>query len=260
MHYAFSLSYMPEMNLYLDEWSDFGFALAHLALESAEYAAHYRHKARLGVDVFLDNSFHELREPLPLEKLLYVGEMVEASVICAPDWIDSPEKTVRAAHELYLTLEGRRNTGAVIVGRDAKEMLECWKDLPHGDGIVYCLPYKCDRLGFLKLLQKLPDNASAWHLLGMHDVRELKACAAEFERLTGSPKPSEESGNVCFDSAKPLTYAYCDLPYDPEITTSGKATRPPFKCFSLSYNDQQKTVKNILTLKASLAEVTRSTH
>lgn len=223
MHYSYGLSYFPRGYEYLDAWSDYGFCLAHLALDDPEYAAYYR---RLGETrpVFLDNGFFELGEPLSVPELLRAAQIVRPSTLCAPDWIDDPMRTLHATKQVREALHGSRiHTGMCVTGSTPEAMLQCYESLPCEQftrDVVICLPFKCPRVAFLKLLPSYPRHYIGvhWHLLGFHNVPELLLCGEELRRLNVE--------TVTFDTSKLLNYAYQNLNFDPLLSESGRAKRP----------------------------------
>jgi hypothetical protein len=248
----YALSFLPREYLYLDAWSDYGFALAHLVLEDAKYAAHYRSHRQ---PVILDNSFHELGRSLGIDRLLNACNIIQPAVLVAPDRIDDPDWTVVQAQALHARLPFQR-LGLVVTGHNADEMFACYmkyyEDIPNFNTHVVCLPYKCDRVGFLRQLRRwvgmdsLRDRriALSWHLLGFHNVGELRQCASLLAKL------GIEASN--FDTAKPLNYAYSATTFDPEISRSGEAFRPPFDGFNL-IEDDSYYIHNVLKLRDAIS-------
>jgi len=81
---------------YLDQIEDHTYfmALAHLVLESNEYAAFYKRHAEMGHTVILDNGVFELGSPLSFDNLYSAVEITGASIVVAPDYMHEPERTL----------------------------------------------------------------------------------------------------------------------------------------------------------------------
>lgn len=77
----------------LQEWSrlsDLDFILAHTVLADPEYAEFF-HERSEGRELILDNSYHELGYPLPMDQLLEAAKRCRADYVIAPDKVGDCE-------------------------------------------------------------------------------------------------------------------------------------------------------------------------
>lgn len=232
----------------LDPIGDYSFALAHKVLEDPIYTGHYAAQKEL----FLDNSFHELGLEAPsIEALIEACELVDPMVVAAPDRIDDAYWTFAAFEEFRNRAAnyGDWTVAASLCG-SVEEMGVLYEkyialfEKPE----VLCLPYKCDRVGFLKALgtSHAPEvRRLGWHLYGYHDVTELTTCAALLKSFGVS--------NLTFDTAKPLTYAFRGVDFT-ESTVSGLCERP-LEGYQLDHKQLLATQQNISRLRRWLAHV-----
>lgn len=128
-------------------------------------------------------------------------------------------------------------------------MILCYEGLLDLNGIhTYCLPYKCDRVNFLKHVKIVNKSGLShpWHLLGFHDSEELIACGAYLMR--------NQIFACTFDTAKCLNYATSGLLFNARHTKSGEAKRIDF-LQDITYEDQRTYIHNVLELKRTLTRV-----
>lgn len=248
MRYKYALSFVSEYWFHLDAWSEYGFALAHLVLTQPRYAAYYRlhHSGH----VFLDNSFYERQEPLSVNQILEAAELIRPNIIQAPDWIGDADLTIAATVEMAERLPIHKLYAAAITGQTAEEMIYCYMRLRkiQPAPYVYCLPFKCPRVDFLKTLREIPIGDTRWHLFGFHNATELKECGQRFDDLGIHA--------LTWDTAKLLSFAACsEYIFDPNSSgsLSGKAYRPSYS-MPLSEPASLRYLANLKALEAALAD------
>ena len=212
----FALSFMPAKHLItLDSFSDYGFALTHLALLHPAYAAWYRRRGK----VLLDNSVVEQNGlPASMEQILVAANLVNPDLIVPPDWIADPVATMVAYEDFLEKVPRPEQVVRVLVG-DARYMTLGFYASPRAK--VFALPYKCPRVAFLKEMVRRKASLSThhWHLFWYTDLEELLSCV-ELLAWCGVR-------GLSFDTAKPLTYAYSGIEFGPR-TVSGEAHRPGY--------------------------------
>lgn len=90
----------PTAYLNCTKQSSFHLVLAHLVDTDPIYADFYLERSKAGDFIILDNSAFELPEPYKPEKLISIGERIQADMIVLPDYPFSPgERTIEAAKE-----------------------------------------------------------------------------------------------------------------------------------------------------------------
>lgn len=167
---------VPVGVLELDRLGDLGFALAHKVLEDKKYRDWYR-KSSDGREVILDNSMHELKEPLPLEDVVAAADLIEADYLIAPDRLKEPEWTL----DQFLRTERHASKAgscvevtAVLCGRTREER-EDFLDHIVGKTDMICLPYRENRLAwFREHYDEIAPCFDRIHLLGMSEFDELR--------------------------------------------------------------------------------------
>ena len=90
----------PTAYLNYAKQSSFHLVLAHLVDTDPIYAEFYLNRSLAGDFIILDNSAFELPTPYKPEKLISIGERIQADLIVLPDYPFSPgERTIKAAKE-----------------------------------------------------------------------------------------------------------------------------------------------------------------
>jgi hypothetical protein len=176
--------------------TDLDFALAHRVLENRTYGAWFRNRAK-GRELILDNSMHELGEPLPLDALIRAAEMVNPDYVIAPDRLDDAVWTLQQYHNTRLALDGRWKTAVVLVGATPDERAAFCQQVQEAE--MLCLPYRKPRLAWFL---ELTPNHRRIHLLGVSTLLELllwrrltNACGLDLSVDTGKPVKHGLLGN-----------------------------------------------------------------
>jgi hypothetical protein len=183
---------MPTVKL--AEWSmqtDLDFALAHRVLEDAAYTDFYLHRLE-NRTLLLDNSFHELGHPLPIDDLLHAAELVDADYIVSPDRLDDYEWTLKQ----FDALSRRTVRTAVVLGGDTPEARTRFIQEVRPAAMI-CLPYRRPRIEWF-LEQRPP--WSRVHLLGMSSFKEIQA----WRWLLDDPRL--QGIEVSVDTSKPIKW------------------------------------------------------
>lgn len=262
--FEFALSWAPTSALsVVDPFGDIGFSLTHLALSDIRYAAWYRRYVN-GIRVqILDNSFHELGDSVTIKALKQAAEFVYPDIVCAPDRIGEAEWTVRAyadACDEFGPMLESMCLAAVVTGGNAGEMYSCFEEYNRMPLVkrpeVVCLPYKLDRVGFLRKLaanhkgmHAFVTQITRWHLFGYNDLAELLDCMHLLQEI------GKGGGRwvISLDTAKPLTYALRDHRKPmPKTTKSGQAERVP-QDYAMTVEELSRTAGNIQLLRSWVA-------
>jgi len=167
--------------------TDFPFGLAHLCLP--KYHPDYSYYRGMYKGCLLDNSMYELGdEPLSISELQEAAYACDARSVIAPDWMDNYEKTKRAAFEMME--KGIDIIGAVVQGKDIAERVLCFQEFQKAGFRPICFPFRTPRRELIQALQALRylNDDNWYHLLGLHDLKELQVRAAgSWSYDTGKP-------------------------------------------------------------------------
>jgi hypothetical protein len=157
----------------LNPLCDLDFVLAHKVLQDMEYARFYRDRPK-GRTLILDNSMHELGEPLPLDSISHAADIVRPDYIIAPDRLGDADWSVTMLHRASEAW-GKDRTAATLLGDDdvdRAQMLCAIDDCAE----LLCLPYRRPRLEWF-LGSAAVRRFRRIHLLGMSSVAELRSWA-----------------------------------------------------------------------------------
>lgn len=167
---------------------DFEFVLAHKVLGDKAYAQTIMGRER-HTPVILDNSMHELGEPLSC------GDIFEAAQRCSPDWVIPPDRLGEHTWNLdnlrvmcAMSAHGSPwRVASVMCGRDARERART-VEVSHALGCqMVCFPYREARLDWMmellpSLYVSMRSPVTHIHLLGVSSLEELRAWAIMSER------------------------------------------------------------------------------
>lgn len=215
----------PIANLDLCMASNYHMALAHLVLQSKEYATFYRARSKAGAFVLMDNGVVE-GEPLPLVKVIEAAKRIDASEIVLPDTIRDCDRTWQQVDNAY-------QTGAF---QDfIKDTYTSVMVVPHGERMaawMACLQhlaeYPIDTIGLSKF--EIHDARAAIQgraAMVPHVKRVIPEAKIHFLGISGSPIeisfPTSEVRGV--DSCIPTVAAYYNIIFNPYY---GLYFRPDF--------------------------------
>ena len=116
---------IPHLDLIQDD--TYFMALTHL-LDDPQYFWFYRTMVEMGRYVILDNSTVELGHPADPVEYIENAVRLGASEILLPDWLRSPERTLKAGDKFIYLVAGSNYTGrlmAVPQGANVGEWAEC---------------------------------------------------------------------------------------------------------------------------------------
>ena len=153
----------------LERYMDIDFVLAHEVLQNKAYREYFKKSRRLCI---LDNSVHELGEPLPIFDLVKAANMIDADWVVAPDNLENFDWSQEQLELMYGHLPAERVAGVLIGGTPA-DRAERLKSIRRSS--MLCLPYRKPRLEWY--LEQMPVHNTV-HLLGMSSILELRAWAA----------------------------------------------------------------------------------
>lgn len=184
---------------------DGDFALAHLVLQDEHYAEFYASQSKKGRLVVLDNSMHELKNPLSVPEILSAAERIRPSFVVAPDKLGDPKFTY---DQFQLMVSENRKHGfrlaVVLCGTNTAERSQFFMDTRQYADML-CLPFREPRLDWLsELLRAVPKHV-AWppfiHLLGVNELIEIPLINNLLD-VAGWPRDRRS-----VDTAKPWKWA-----------------------------------------------------
>ena len=105
----------------IQPFSDFSFVLAKKFLEDEAYADFYKH---IGGHTIVDCSTNEEGEPVDVEDLITVSNLVNAHFIVAPDWFGDAEKTVHEYKQFIEKVSPEKVIG-VLQGQTFADAIGC---------------------------------------------------------------------------------------------------------------------------------------
>lgn len=185
---------------FLEKWSplcDLDFVLAHQVLEDEQYRTFFASRPA-GRQLILDNSMHELGQPLEPEKLLDAASMVNADFVVAPDQLGRPDWNLKSYKDTCRLFKGSKTSVAVVLsGRDKDERRKYIKAVDMAAMIM--LPYREPRLAWYLEMPKTFERFPWVHLLGVNTLDELQT----FNNLCGN------SDQWSIDTSKPVKAGIC---------------------------------------------------
>jgi hypothetical protein len=219
---------------------DQDFALAHRVLEDASYAYFYRNRAK-GRELILDNSMHELGEPLAVADLLRAARTVRADYVISPDRLGDPDFTFDQFQRTHFTLGRDFKIAVVMAGKTPSERHGFLNGVVSAD--MLCLPYREDRLAWFK------EQVPSWnriHLLGVSSADELR----EWVQLARAMPERRFS----VDTSKPIKWALADELIELRENWRGAPTssRELLTIDTMMYERVGFAVANILHLRSIL--------
>ena len=170
-----------ELLEYIQPLADFDWILAHKVLNDDDYASFYQKSMRYKV---LDNSVHELREPMTLDELQRAADIVNPNLIVAPDHLDNHFATIDSL-EKATKVFGLEKIMPVVQGHEHRYVLECFDYIKQMGFKRVAIPaYKASsneimtqkRKNILDSLFSRVPAGFEFHLLGMTTLEELETC------------------------------------------------------------------------------------
>jgi len=110
------------------KFNDYDYALPHLLESNEEYRNFFLESKKLGREIYLDNSLHELGYPMDKVTLLKWIQILEPSNFFVPDvWEDKNHSIVKAREWSKIELPPNTLKIAVIQAQSIGEAIECVK-------------------------------------------------------------------------------------------------------------------------------------
>ena len=240
---------------------DYQYALPHLLESNETYRLHFLRCKNKGVEIYMDNSLHELGHSMDADVLLKWIDILEPSNFFIPDvWEDCTASIVNAKYWSKIQLPKNTTKVAVVQAKSINEAIRCTQtyiDLGYEKiAYSYGASYYNDiyphinkdlgkALGRLKMISTLYSNGvllptSRVHLLGT-------ACPIEFSLYKGI-KCIES-----VDTSNPIMSAIDGIKYN-NLGTHSKPKSNMNSCSNIDYKDinmellnhNVKTFKNII--------------
>jgi hypothetical protein len=240
---------------------DYQYALPHLLESNETYRLHFLRCKNKGVEIYMDNSLHELGHSMDADVLLKWIDILEPSNFFIPDvWEDCTASMVNAKYWSKIQLPKNTTKVAVVQAKSINEAIRCTQtyiDLGYEKiAYSYGASYYNDiyphinkdlgkALGRLKMISTLYSNGvllptSRVHLLGT-------ACPIEFSLYKGI-KCIES-----VDTSNPIMAAVDGIKYN-NLGTHSKPKSNMNSCSNIDYKDinmellnhNVKTFKNII--------------
>jgi len=243
------------------KFCDYQYALPHLLESNETYRLHFLRCKNKGVEIYMDNSLHELGHSMDADVLLKWIDILEPSNFFIPDvWEDCTASIVNAKYWSKIQLPKNTTKVAVVQAKSINEAIRCTQtyiDLGYEKiAYSYGASYYNDiyphinkdlgkALGRLKMISTLYSNGvllptSRVHLLGT-------ACPIEFSLYKGI-KCIES-----VDTSNPIMAAVDGIKYN-NLGTHSKPKSNMNSCSNIDYKDinmellnhNVKTFKNII--------------
>jgi hypothetical protein len=240
---------------------DYQYALPHLLESNETYRLHFLRCKNKGVEIYMDNSLHELGHSMDADVLLKWIDILEPSNFFIPDvWEDCTASIVNAKYWSKIQLPKNTTKVAVVQAKSINEAIRCTQtyiDLGYEKiAYSYGASYYNDiyphinkdlgkALGRLKMISTLYSNGvllptSRVHLLGT-------ACPIEFSLYKGI-KCIES-----VDTSNPIMAAVDGIKYN-NLGTHSKPKSNMNSCSNIDYKDinmellnhNVETFKNII--------------
>ena len=240
---------------------DYQYALPHLLESNETYRLHFLRCKNKGIEIYMDNSLHELGHSMEADVLLKWIDILEPSNFFIPDvWEDCTASIVNAKYWSKIQLPKNTTKVAVVQAKSINEAIRCTQtyiDLGYEKiAYSYGASYYNDiyphinkdlgkALGRLKMISTLYSNGvllptSRVHLLGT-------ACPIEFSLYKGI-KCIES-----VDTSNPIMAAVDGIKYN-NLGTHSKPKSNMNSCSNIDYKDinmellnhNVKTFKNII--------------
>lgn len=111
------------------EFSNYQYCLPHLMDENEEYKKHFLDCRDKGIEIYLDNSLHELLKPYNDERLLYWLQELQPSNFFIPDYWEDQTQSIVSAKKWAAIQHGFKNTTfiAVVQAKSLAEAAVCYQ-------------------------------------------------------------------------------------------------------------------------------------
>ncbi len=224
---------------FVQERTDFDFAIAHFALEYSAYAYAYARRS-LNRILIMDNGKFELVNPLSISEVLRAADLTGANYVVAPDHFGDIERTKKSLDQFLEATDKMPWLGvaAVVVGNTPAELKDCYNYYTTIAEIdMYCWSFLTDRVSGIAL--STIDVHKPHHLLGFSTKKELAETLIMLRH----------SLVLSIDTMKPVSAAYSGLAL--QDAGRGKYVRPDLT----EKLDEELLGQNIDTFRSWLAEL-----
>lgn len=177
--------------------TDFDFVLAHKVLEDKSYARYLANRERSRM-LLLDNSMHELGQPLPVKDLARAASACRATFVVAPDKLGEPQKNLEWFEETYTELYAKHRLAVTLAGHTADEREKYLHTVRHRAEMI-CLPFREPRWDWFLEQKKNLNWCFRIHLFGVSELAELRNFA-EQSRTPGN------RWSFSVDTTKPIKW------------------------------------------------------
>jgi len=111
------------------KFSDYQYCLPHLMDENEKYKQHFLDCRDKGIEIYLDNSLHELGKPYSEERLLYWLQELPPQEFFIPDYWEDKTQSIVSAKKWAAIQHGFKNTTfiAVVQAKSLSEAAICYQ-------------------------------------------------------------------------------------------------------------------------------------
>lgn len=149
------------------EFCDFHYALAHEVLRSKYYADKYRELSEAGMEVWLDNSYNELKEALKYYKMLKAAELVRPTHIFTLEAGTADRNLDLALHSAACLRKDLPGVKLVTCWRGNCGHLHAMEEFSD----IVALPYDEPRWN---LVHNASVHSKKYHYLGFNSMFEIR--------------------------------------------------------------------------------------
>lgn len=236
------------------EFNDYQYALPHLLESNIKYREHFLKCKSEGVEIYLDNSLHELGYAVDDKLLLKWINILEPSNVFVPDvWEDKTQTLVNAKHFLQYKIPERTTLVAVVQGKNYIDFYECYyllkelgyKKIAFSYGASYYnTTSRHPNVALGKALGRIRTISSLYEggIIKKNDRIHLLGCSSPFEFSLYNNLPFIES----LDTSNPIMMALEGKKYNSSLVMDKpKANMNTFFNISLDKVDLELVKYNV---------------
>jgi hypothetical protein len=179
----------------LSPLTDLDFILAHRVLSEKAYAEWFSLPRHPKTEAILDNSMHEVGEPLMPHDLVEAAAIVKPTYVVAPDRMGETVWNKEQLNKLERLAAGKFKLAVVVTGKTVAERK--WFHYATSAADLVCYPYREARR--FEWFLEHPPIGRRIHLLGVSELPELKRWVDASER---------EGFVTTVDTGKPIKMGY----------------------------------------------------
>jgi len=111
------------------KYNDYQYALPHLMDESETYRNHFLKCKKNKIEIYLDNSVHELLNPYKDDRLFHWIEELQPSCFFVPDYLEDKTRSIESAKQWIKFQEEYKSTNfiAVVQAQNLYEAVKCYQ-------------------------------------------------------------------------------------------------------------------------------------